>query len=107
MRLPLHVPLPIGPVTIGFPAFAFLYSAMLSDFVGDYTCAGPGSATDQRPFTATGKATDQGSGRRCAAHGFGGGVLTLLMGLLCWLRPLVFWFGYLLSPGAAPRRRLR
>jgi hypothetical protein len=55
----LHVPLPIGPVTIGFPAFAFFYPTVFSDLVGDYTCAGPGRATDQRPFTATGKATDQ------------------------------------------------
>ncbi|MEA2263245.1 MAG: hypothetical protein QOJ51_6070, partial [Acidobacteriaceae bacterium] len=76
---------------------------VFSDFVSDYTCAGPGRATDQRPFTATRDAADQGSARRRAAHSFGGVVMTLVMGILRCFRALVFAFGYLLSPGAAQR----
>jgi hypothetical protein len=80
---------------------------MLSDFVSYNTRAGAGRSTDQRPFTATGKAADQGSGGRCAAYSFGSVVMTLIMGILGCFRPLVFALGYLLSPTVVERHRLQ
>jgi hypothetical protein len=80
---------------------------MLSDFVGYNTCAGARRTTDQRPFTATGKGTDQGSAGRCAAYGFGSVVMTLIMGILGCFRPLVFPLSYLLSPTVVQRHCLQ
>ena len=99
--------LPIGPVAIGLSVFALLYPMMLSDFVSHDTRAGAGRSTDQRPFTATGKAADQRSGGRCAAYGFGSVVMTLIMGILGCFRPLVFPLGHLLRSTVLQRRRLQ
>ena len=75
---------------------------MLSDFVSDNTRTRAGSATDQRPFAATGKGADQGSTGRCAAYRFGSIVMTPVVGNTALLSHALFTLGYLLAGPLQP-----
>jgi hypothetical protein len=95
-----------GNLAIGLPAFSLLYSTVLSDFVGHETGTGARCSADERAFAATGKSPDQSSASRRATDCFRSIVMTLIVGILGCLNPLVFTLGDLLCPTLRERPTL-
>jgi hypothetical protein len=79
---------------------------VLPDFVGHDTRTGARSSADERAFAATGKSPDQSSASRRATDCFGSIVMTLIVGILGCLSPLVFTLGDLLRPTLGQRPTL-
>jgi hypothetical protein len=79
---------------------------VLSDFVGHDTGTGARGSPDERTLAATGKSADQSSTSGRAADCFGSIVMTLIVGILGCLSPLVFSLGDLLCPTLEERPTL-
>jgi hypothetical protein len=71
---------------------------VLSDFVDDDTGTCAGGSPDKRTFAATSKRANQSSAGSRAADSLGSIVVTLVVGVLGCLSPLVFTLGDLLRP---------